>query len=201
MTRELFNNEDLISSLKNSGDKIAIYGMGNGAAKLMDVLKQNGLGCSAVFASVDFVRGQEFLGHKVLTLSQTEELLGDFTVLVGFASDQTEVISRIKKIQKKHRTLIPEINVYGVHTELFDLSYLDGHFSEFKEIYDALSDDISRRFFISLINFKLTGDPDYLWELDSLSAERTDELNVRTYADLGAYDGDTLTETLSKHPE
>ena len=201
MDKDLFCGEDLISSLRRSGEKIALYGMGNGAAKLIDVLHANSLECDAVFASDGFVRGQDFLGHRVLTLAQTEALLGDFTVLVGFASARPEVISSVKALRKRHKTLIPDINVCGDHLELFDRRFFEENFSRLNRLYDALSDETSRRFLVSLVNFKLSGDPEPLWELDSLSQNRTDELCVRAFADLGAYTGDTLAEQIAEHPE
>ena len=59
--------------LKNSNRPIVIYGMGNGADKIIDTLSLYGLSPVGVFASDDFVRGQVFRGFTVKKYSDLKE--------------------------------------------------------------------------------------------------------------------------------
>ena len=52
-------------AIKEEKRPIFIYGMGNGALKIMSVFKQYGIPLAGIFASDDFVRGHEFEGYKV----------------------------------------------------------------------------------------------------------------------------------------
>ena len=51
--------------LRQTEKKIVLYGMGDGAEKLLDEFDRLGIKCTGVFASDDFVRGQSFRGFKV----------------------------------------------------------------------------------------------------------------------------------------
>ena len=57
---------------------IVVYGMGNGADKLLSRFEAYNIEVADFFASDDFVRGQTFHGKKVLTLRQVEEKYEDF---------------------------------------------------------------------------------------------------------------------------
>ena len=51
--------------LKADKRPIFIYGMGDGALKIMSVFREKGITVSGVFASDDFVRGHSFEGYHV----------------------------------------------------------------------------------------------------------------------------------------
>ncbi len=51
--------------LQNETKPIYIYGMGDGAMKIMSVFRKYGIKTKGVFASDDFVRGHYFAGFKV----------------------------------------------------------------------------------------------------------------------------------------
>ena len=61
--------------LKNTDKPIVLYGMGNGADMIIEVLESLSLTFSDVFASDGFVRGHSFHGKKVLTYSEIKEKL------------------------------------------------------------------------------------------------------------------------------
>ena len=47
--------------LRRTEKPIVLYGMGNGADKIIDWCEENGVRVQGVFASDEFVRGQQFL--------------------------------------------------------------------------------------------------------------------------------------------
>lgn len=202
MLEKLIQKKDFIESIGDLRVPVVLYGMGDGAAKILHLFKNRGITCSGIFASDNFVRGQSFMGFKVETLSQIQNRLGDFTVVVAFASALPEVIDRVKDLSLKRRVFIPEINVAGDPLELFDRRYLTENIKALEELRGGLYDESSVAFFDKLTEYKYTADPCYLWDLDSKNViDMLNGRNIITYCDLGAYDGDTVELVRSRHPE
>lgn len=184
--------------LQKENKPIYIYGMGDGAMKIMSVFKKYGIKTTGIFASDDFVRGHYFEGYKVMRLSEVEEKEEDFAVVLAFAAGYEELINRIKSIAKKHTLYVPDVPVIG--SGLFTYEYCLENKDKLQEVYDLLADDFSRTVFSSIINFKISGNIDYLenittTKLDIYRKIIKPNLNEH-YVDLGAYNGDTIRELL-----
>lgn len=184
--------------LKNETRPIYIYGMGDGAEKIMSVFREYGIKVKGFFASDDFVRGHYFLGFKVLKLSEVEELEDDFVVVLAFAAGYEELINRIKDISRKHTLYVPDVPVFG--SGLFTYDYCMEHAQELQQAYDLLADEQSKKVYASIINFKISGDIKHLENTTSEKEEIYRNLIKPTinehYVDLGAYNGDTIRELL-----
>jgi FkbM family methyltransferase len=193
-TDNLFCKSDVWEELRRSNLPTFVYGMGNGADKILDVMKRKGIAAAGFFASDEFVRGHSFRGHLVHKLSEIEANLPEFNIVCAFGSSRTEVLARIFDISKRHKLYAPDVPVCGEN--LFDRSFYEAHESEISEAEKLFSDEKSKRLYQNIINFKLTGDIAYLEnDSDSLSdvyKEAAAGLNAPVYADLGAYDGDTV---------
>ena len=67
----IFNNLTSVwKHLKTDTKPVVLYGMGDGADKVLNAFEHFGITASAVMASDDFVRGQSFHGFKVKKLSE-----------------------------------------------------------------------------------------------------------------------------------
>lgn len=183
--------------LLNDKKPVAVYGMGDAAEKIIAVLNEKGIQVSEIFASDDFVRGQSFLGKKVLTYREVCERLPDFNVVLGFATRLSDVIENIKKIAIEHRVIAPDIPVAG--GGLFTGKYFAEHKSEFEKVYSLLADDESRRVYENVLRFKISGRIEYL--LNCATQDKNviyrDILKLGAHEkiiDAGAYDGDTIRE-------
>ena len=64
---------DLWDGLAAETRPIVVYGMGNGADKLLDRLDTYGVTVADIFASDGFVRGHSFRGMRVLSFSEIRE--------------------------------------------------------------------------------------------------------------------------------
>lgn len=188
---------DIWQFLKDDGKPVVIYGMGNGAEKIISVLGNYGVSVSAIFASDEFVRGHSFLGYKVKKHSEICEEFNDFNVVLAFASHIESVIENIKKINSEHKVFAPDVPVAG--DGIFTRRYFEENREKFEEVYSHLADDESRRVYENIINFKISGKIDYL--LNSTTDDKTsiyrDILKLgsdETIVDMGAYDGDTIKE-------
>ncbi|MBR2930353.1 MAG: FkbM family methyltransferase [Clostridia bacterium] len=187
---------DMWDSLKAQSRPIVIYGMGNGADKLIDRLSSIGVCPSGIFASDGFVRGQSFRGMTVRSLSDIKVEYPDPVILLSFGSRREDVLDLLTNIDKTEDLYIPDMPVAGVD-EYFDREFYNAHYSEICRAYDALADDFSRRVFAKVIHFKLSGRLSYLEEAWSEVGEIYSLINKRritTALDLGAYNGDTLRE-------
>ncbi len=195
--KELFNiREDLWTHLYNTNKKIIMYGTGNGADKIIDVMNQKSIPLHGIFASDGFVRDRTFRGHKVRKYSDFCEEFDDFIVIVSFASQRDEVLENIYKIASERELYAPDVPVYG--TGLFDLEYFRSNSVRFENVYNMLSDDLSRKTFLHTLSYKLTGKIQYLIDCETTKNEifklLGDIISNYNYIDVGAYTGDTVEE-------
>lgn len=185
--------------LENEKRPIYIYGMGDGAQKIMNVFATRGIRVSGVFASDDFVRGHYFEGFRVMKLSEVEEENEDFVVILAFAAGYQELVDKIHGIAARHTLYVPDVPVVG--GGLFTYEYCLEHENEIQAVYNMLADDYSKKVYANIINFKISGDIKYLDEVTTSKIEIYKEIikpNLNeVYVDLGAYNGDTIKEFLT----
>ncbi len=204
MSLNLDIKQDLWTYLVSSNKPIVIYGMGNGADKVIKICQERGIEICDFYASDAFVRGQSFHGKTVMTYNQIREKYGDgnFISLLSFASKLPDVIETIRKISKENELYAPDVPVSG--TNLFDMDFYEKYKSDIEYVYEILEDDISKQAYCDIISFKLTGKIDYLLNCEHTRNElftkllRSDKYKV--FADLGAYNGDTIRELLEYAP-
>ena len=190
MEKELWQN------LKCTDKPIVLYGMGNGAEKILDTLEKFGIKAQGVFASDGFVKNKIFRGFKVESYSEIKNRLEKMIVLVAFGSSRPEVIDNIKRISLEQELYVPDVPVYG--GGLFDTNYLKENAEDIKYIYSLLCDDISKKTFENLIYYRLSGKPEYLYSCEKSVDEAYEsflKLDAHeTFVDLGAYNGDTVND-------
>ena len=186
-------------SLKNSGKPVVLYGMGDGADKVLKAFEKFNIQTAGVMASDEFVRGQSFHGFKVKKLSELEAELGDFTVALCFASQLPDVMAAIKNVAQRHKTLVPSVPVFG--DILFDDEFIDKYAEDMEAAYALLADEQSKSVYKNILSFYRTGE---LSLLDKITTDKDEAFNSilklgdnEVYVDLGAYNGDTIDEFLS----
>lgn len=184
--------------LKETEFPVFIYGMGDGALKIMKVMEQYGITVSGFFASDEFVRGHSFESHRVHTLSEIEANFDEFVIVLAFAAGYQSLYEKINDIVKRHILIAPDVPVAG--DGLFTYEYCKKHESELQAVYDMLEDDVSKKTFADVINFKISGKISYLNSCTTPKSEVFDEIiplsAIESYVDLGAYNGDTVSEFL-----
>ena len=191
---------DLWNYLKQTQKPIVLYGMGNGADKIINELNSRGISFSGVFASDGFVRPKEFHGFKVTSYSELKTRFGNMIVLLCFGSTRDDVLNNIKKIAATDELYAPDVPVFG--ETIFDLGYAKQNASDLEYVYNRLADDISRLTFKNTVLYKLTGNINYLFEceIDNDEPYRTffSLKDNETFMDLGAYRGDTVKEFIKR---
>ena len=193
---------DLWEYLKDTDKTIVLYGMGNGADKILAVLAERNIPVGGVFASDGCARGNLFHGMPVRTWSDIKDEFGkeNVIVLLSFGTSRPEVLENVLRIRAEAELYAPDVPAFG--DTLFTRSFYEEHIEEFTAARELLSDEESRRIFDNVLSYKFSGDIGYL--LDAQSDE--DEIwgsiihseTIRTAADLGAYNGDTVRQLLEK---
>ncbi len=194
--------EDLWTKLQKATKPIYIYGMGDGAIKIMDVCKGYNIPIAGIFASDEYVRGHSFLDFKVLTLKQVEEQCDEFIILLAFAAFEKTLMEKVYSIAEKHELYAPDVPVCG--EGLFNMDYYQTNKDSFNWVHSRLADDYSKKVFTQLLQFKLTGNINYLVDISTTRLEDLTQLvklkDGYGYVDLGAYDGDTIREVMAINP-
>ncbi len=196
---------DLWHYLPESERPVVMYGMGNGADKILAVCEKYGVEIADFFASDGFVRGHAFHGKTVISYSAMKEKYEGQNpiVLLSFASSLPDVMALFKKVGEECELYAPDVPVFG--ETLFTIEFFEENRERFEEVYNSLADEESKRIYKNVICYKLTGDIKYLWESESDKREVYENLidckNIKSYLDLGAYNGDTIREMLCYNPE
>lgn len=180
--------------IEESKKPVVIYGMGNGADKLIDNFKTMGIEILGITASDDFVRGQIFRDFKVKKLSEFD---GDYILVIAFGTCVESVINHIYSLDEKYDLVVPVVPVIGNVTVTED--FVVNNAENINRAYNIFSDE-SKKIFENVFNFLYSGRLKYL----KLATTEKNEIFERflnltekeVYLDLGAYNGDTVKEFL-----
>lgn len=183
---------------------VLLYGMGNGADKIIAHLTSKSIPVAGFFASDGFVRGQFFHGRQVLSLSQVKERYAknECVILLAFGSARPEVLDAIQDVAKSYELLVPDMPVCG--GPVFDARFFTAHQSEIKSARALLADEASRELFDRILDFRLSGSLHTLLQAVSQKCAwdylATSPRPIHRIADLGAYTGDSARDALARFP-
>ncbi|MCI9405711.1 MAG: FkbM family methyltransferase [Oscillospiraceae bacterium] len=186
--------------LQQTKKPIVLYGMGNGADRILHQLDRLGVAVQDFFASDTFVRGHSFHGKRVKRLAEIQDLYGDFVIVTAFAVQDAPTMAAILELARQYELYAPDVPVAGEN--LFDRAFLRDNLPEAEKALSLLADRRSRQIYQDLIAYKLTGQVDDLVRTASPRDEAFSSLvqlgPEESYADLGAYSGDTIQEFLQR---
>ena len=123
---------------------IVLYGMGNGADAILDRCAALGIPVAGVFASDEFVRGQEFRGYKVKTYKEMKAELGSFVILIAFASERPEILRRFFHLAREQETYAPHLPLFG-DSRVVTPGWIRENRGVLERVYEKLADDASRQ--------------------------------------------------------
>ncbi len=195
--------KDIWANLRDTRKPILIYGMGNGADKIIGYFGKYRIEYKDVFASDGFVRGHLYRGKRVISYSEACEKYGnDFIIVLSFGSRLPDVMNIMYELDKKHEFYAPDVPV--CQGELFTEDFFDMHTSELLNAREMMADEKSKDIFDNIIRYKLTGKLSYPKATEDTEDYVNNELlkceKYQTYADLGAYNGDTVRSYLEYFP-
>ena len=140
--------EDMWDRLARESRPIVVYGMGNGADKLIRRFEKYNIEISDFFASDGFVRGHSFRGYKVKSFSEIKEAYSSFVIVLSFASNREEVINMLAEIDSSYEMYVPDMPVAD-ESEYFDREFYNEHYEEISNTYDMLCDEESKSIYAS----------------------------------------------------
>jgi len=171
---------------------IVLYGMGNGADKILKLCFEKEIVVSGIFASDDFIRGHSFHGFTVLPVSKIDDYFDNPAVLLCFGSELPDMLNRFETIYKKYDFYAPDVPLFG--EKVFDFDFYAENKHEIETVYNLLADEKSKKVYENTINYKLSGDIGYLHNSFTTKQENACLLNIESdgLLDIGAYNGDTI---------
>ena len=145
MIKELLKEKSVWEKLMATDKPIILYGMGDGADRVLNEFSVLNINISGVMASDGFVRGQTFHGFTVQTLDQVKEDFDNFIILITFGTDKPDVIEKIKELSREYTVLVPSVPVAG--EKIFNRGYLMRNGTEIMEAFNLMEDEESREVF------------------------------------------------------
>jgi FkbM family methyltransferase len=125
-------------------------------------------------------------------------MVEDFVIVLAFAAGYPELVDYIRTLSRKHTLYAPDVPVIG--SGLFTYEYCMEHLQELNTVFRSLADDESRRVYLNIIQFKISGCLHYLDAVTTESGAVYRQIlrptRNESFVDLGAYNGDTIRELL-----
>lgn len=188
----------LWDELRDFPRPILIYGMGNGADKILALCREYNISIAGIFSSDSHAREGMFQGCPVLSRTNALEQYPDAMILLGFGTERPDEVADLLKLAERHPMRIPDTPLLG--GTILTPDALASRQAEIQLVSDLWADEKSRQLFHSLLDAKLSGDPKTLMANTSPRSELLELLHLgaeESYLDLGAYRGDTIEEFLS----
>lgn len=203
MSNALLFSRDLWQCLQTETRDILLYGMGNGADKLLAVCEQKGIQVKGVFASDGFVRGHSFHGMRVMPYSEVESIYppDGCIVLLAFGSSRPDVMALFDRVAARYPLFVPDLPVCGEN--LFDAAFFAQYRDKFESARALFADEASRTLFDLVLRCKYEA-AHALFDRATSEKQAWDLLpteSITSMADLGAYNGDTAREAMGKCPD
>ena len=189
--------------LKDCKKPIILYGTGDGADKVLDVMTRYGLSpvcftASGEFGEKSFKSAKTGQTYKVFPLSQVERKYGGFVLLVCFGSDKEDVLDYVYEVAEKHEVYAPDTPVAG--DGIYDSDFIEQNADKLDKVRKMFADDKSREVFDGWLDYRLSGSLDVLEQIASPRKEIISLLKLGTdefFIDAGAFKGDTVEEFLA----
>lgn len=195
----LREKEDLWTRLGRTNKPIFLYGMGDGAEKIMAALAQYKIPLTGIFASDEFVRGHSFHDFQVQRYSDIRKQYSEYIVLLAFGVNYEPMLSRLARLDRECEFYAPDVPVVPSDRQLFGIEFIRKYEWELDIVDRLLADEQSRRVLRGVLDYKISGKIRYLQEITTEKEEAWSILcpgKREIYADLGGYTGDTIREFL-----
>lgn len=194
----LNNCEDLVTCSK----EVILFGSARGGEKVYSFLEERQLQNKVVLVADndEMKQGKEFHGLPIVSANEMIVYLKSHKdTIIAVASGSAHII-----IDQLEGLGVEKKAMYPFAFSMLQLSptpfmYFNERKELIKKVYELLADEKSRDVFISLLNFKMTMDDNWLLDIaDNEHDQYFDDLmrlkDNEVFVDCGAYIGDTLDE-------
>ena len=191
-------HKSIIEKLKEQTLPLIIYGGGSLSVSVRRLLEKENIKITAYW--VDGAEQNEMReGLPVLKIEQIHEQYGDVNVVLGHS--KYELSDNIKKTYSFIKNVFCLVNVCYGRWKGIDADFVRSHVEDYVRTVNLVGDTKSRECVLAYLNCKMTEDFRYILPLLD---ERVSYFNnpfwivgdTEEYADIGAYNGDTIKEFL-----
>lgn len=192
--RDIINNDrNVFKRLKKETFPLYLWGIGNVAHEVYQMLSENGIKLTGVFIDVDVIERHDFKGYKVENLKDIIEKEEKINVIMGHAQ-----YHKMKEIQSYSivNCVYYILNPFKSHDDISEQYFYD-HQEEFVEAYNMFAEDYSKKVFESYLNTRINSNIQYLLDvfegpIDFFDNDVLKLNDHENYVDIGAYTGDTI---------
>lgn len=103
----------LWNELQTASRPILIYGMGNGAEKVLELCRMYGIRPAGLFASDSHARTGVFQGFPVMARSEALQKYPTALILLAFGTERPEEITELLALSRDDRLRIPDVPLLG----------------------------------------------------------------------------------------
>jgi len=195
-------NVDVIQQLKNEKLPLVMWGIGDVGVAVFEYLNSKGIGIDSIW--VDDVQKQKYYQDiAILSLLDITNKYENFNVVLGHSHYELGKELCIKYPQIRNVYYMFSIH-YGQY-ELVNYKDIECIADRYVTLANKLEDTKSVNNLLAYLNTKMTGNNKYIFDVyeSEMSFFKNDiyEVTDSEYLlDIGAYDGDTIREFLSKTP-
>ena len=183
---------------KLSDRSVLLYGVGDGADKILALCKQYSVKVAGIFVSDSFFAEKSFQGFTVMRRSEALGKFPDTAILLCFGIFREDDIADITALAEERELYAPDVPLFG--SGICTYGTLKERKEDIKRVYDPF-DKTSKSVFENILRYKISGDIKYLSLCESERKKDLKQLfclpEKAVYADLGAYRGDTIEEYIS----
>lgn len=193
---KFLGKEELLWNRIEKGIPVIFWGCGNNAKIVGRLLEEKNIRPTVYCDNNSKMIGKKLDGIEVLSYEQIKERFHKYYIILAVAIHNAKVIEeQLKEAGEKNPVFHVE-KLFKVDNEWLEYDYLEENIRQFKEIYELLEDDISKKIFVDNINFRLSGNKLELLKCVDGDTFFDEKLIPKSehydYVDIGAYTGDTL---------
>ena len=195
---------DVIKELKGEKLPLVMWGIGDVGAAVFEYLTSQGISIDSIW--VDNIQNEQnnYNNVEISSLSDITKKYEGFNVVLGHSHYELG-----KELCTKYPQIKNVYYVFSIHYEQYaPVKYedIECEADRFVNLIDKLEDNKSVDHLLAYLNTKMTGNSEFIFDVyeTEMSFFKNDFYEVtdnEILLDIGAYDGDTIREFLSKTKE
>lgn len=192
----IIKKEELVWNSISMDIPVIFWGCGNNSYIVKKLLLAKGIIPTAYCDNNPKMTGTIIDGVEVLSYEQVRERYKRYYMILTVAvNNALPILEQLKQAGEKNPIFHME-KPFKVDDEMLEYDYLESKWEEFKEVYEMLADEQSKKLFVENVNFRLSGNKvrlvQYIDGDTFFDRKLIPSSEHYSYVDVGAYTGDTL---------